>query len=97
MSNDAQSDALRRGREQVFVDWPEIVRTLCEQAKKGSYQHAKFLYDFAFTAPAKRVAHDKDQEDEELPGPSLADLVMERLNEFLVTEADAPPTMDADA
>jgi hypothetical protein len=80
-TSDTQSDPRRpnkaevfRQREQKILEaHPEIIDALIEQAKKGSYQHAKFLFDLVDTTPAKQA------EEESLPGPSLAEILLERL------------------
>ena len=78
-SNETQSayptaaEVFQRGREAVLDAYPDIIDALIAQAKKGSYQHAKFLFDLVDTAPAKQA------EEESLPGPSLAEILLERL------------------
>jgi len=44
---DAADQALNEARQDVVDALPEIVRSLIKKAKEGSYQHAKFLFDFA--------------------------------------------------
>lgn len=71
------SEVRSRCRQMVAANAPEITQKLIEKALEGSHQHAKFLFDFAFAEAAKG----KDDEDE-LPGPSLAEILLERLREF---------------
>ena len=85
MSTKNQSEALRECQNRILVAAPVITDALIEQAKKGSYQHAKFLFDLAFPPAPKSAAKDGD---EELPGPSLAETLLERLDHLL--EEDPP-------
>ena len=56
---------------------PEIVEALITAAKSGSCVHAKFLFDLAGAIPKVR----KEEDDEDVvPGPSLAEILMERLH-----------------
>lgn len=71
---DAADVALNDAREDVVTALPDIVRSLIEKAKEGSYQHAKFLFDFASSGPASDVA-DTAADD------SLAALLMKELKE----------------
>lgn len=61
----------------VLEHAPEITQALIDQAIEGSCQHAKFLFDFAFPPEPKR-----QDEEEELPGPSLAEILLARLEEL---------------
>jgi hypothetical protein len=87
-----QTDILHSARQRVWADWPEIVGALTEQAKQGSCTHAKFLYEFAFTTDAKCAS-----EEEELPGPSLAEILIEKLNEVLQEPEPADEALEPDA
>ena len=64
-------------REMVLESAPEITEALIKKAMEGSQQHAKFLFDFAFDAAPK----DADDEDD-LGGPSLAEILLERLRQL---------------
>ena len=72
-------------RERALQATPEIVDALIKQAKGGSYQHAKFLFEFV-QAEAPR-----EKEDDDLPGPSLAEILLERLQLIDPEDPDAPP------
>ena len=72
-----QSDIARQCREMVIERAPEITHALIDKAIEGSYQHAKFLFDFAFP-PAPKGS----DEEEELPGPSLAEILLASLAEL---------------
>jgi hypothetical protein len=61
-------------RKKIIEAAPEIADALIAQAKSGSCPHAKFLFDFADAIPEKP----KD-DDDDLPGPSLAEILLERL------------------
>lgn len=87
MPTKTQSEALRECQNRILVAAPVITDALIEQAKKGNYQHAKFLFDLAFP-PAPKSAP-KDGDEEELPGPSLAETLLERLDHLL--EEDPVP------
>ena len=71
-------------REKVLTAAPAIVDALIAKAAEGSYQHAKFLFDFANTAPVRQ----KDDEDD-IPGPSLAEILIERLKIIEAEDAAA--------
>ena len=87
MSTRTQSEALRECQNRILVAAPAITDALIEQAKKGSSQHAKFLFDLAFPPAPKAAA--KDGDEDELPGPSLAETLLARLDHLL--EEDPPP------
>ena len=72
-------------RKKVLVAAPAILDSLITKATEGSYQHAKFLFDLLEPAASKRAAKDDDVDD--LPGPSLAEMLIERLQ--LVETQDA--------
>ena len=55
----------------------EITQKLIDKAMEGSQQHAKFLFDFAFAD-----ARSTKEEDDDLPGPSLAEILLERLRQL---------------
>jgi hypothetical protein len=74
----------RECRERVWRAAPRIMDALIEQAGKGSCQHAKFLFDFAFAAAAQL----SEPEEEDLAGPSLAEILLERLDALM---KEAPP------
>ncbi len=76
MSSDHRhaADILRACREGVLKAAPDITDALIAKAREGSYQHAKFLFDLVTAALPKP----KD-EDDDLPGPSLAEILLERL------------------
>lgn len=69
-----KAEVFRQGEQKILQAHPKIVDALIEQARKGSYQHAKFLFDLVDAVPTRP----KD-DDGEVPGPSLAEIVMERL------------------
>lgn len=68
---DACSDAVLRVMKAV----PIILDKLIEQAKGGSYQHAKFLLDWAKIEPEYQRPSQKET------GPSLAQMLLDRLRE----------------
>jgi len=67
-------EALYRARNRVIEALPEIVTKLIDKAKEGSYQHAKFLLDFAGSGPADDSGADAHDD-------SLAALLMKELKE----------------
>jgi hypothetical protein len=71
---DAADGALEDARDEVVEALPEIVRSLINKAKEGSYQHAKFLFDFASSGSA--AGSDNADNDD-----SLAALLMKELKE----------------
>ncbi len=81
------SEVLDVCRENVLLAAIEIIDALIAKSKEGSYQHAKFLFDLLETTP-KRAA-DKDGDDD-LPGPSLAEMLIERLQLVDPQHAHAP-------
>lgn len=89
MSAKTQSDVLSQCREMVVEHAPEITQALIDKAIDGSYQHAKFLFDFAFPPAPKR-----SDEEEDLPGPSLAEILLASLAEL---EEDPTAESSADA
>lgn len=84
-----QSDVVPLCQELVAKNALEITQALIEKALEGSYQHAKFLFDMAFSA-AQKAAKGED----ELPGPSLAEILLERLREL---EEETEPEICAQA
>ncbi len=89
-STDAAGTILKQCREKVLANLPAITQAMIDQAADGSCPHAKFLFDLIDAAPAKENNND-------LPGPSLAEILMERLK--LVSPDDpaaqAPPDSEA--
>ena len=71
---DSADQALLDAREEVIDALPAIIHKLIEKAKEGSYQHAKFLFDFASSGPAAGSG-DTGADD------SLAALLMKELKE----------------
>lgn len=88
MSTKAQSEVLHACQEKILKAAPKITDRLIEQAEKGSYQHAKFLFDLALSASGKSA-----EKDDEVPGPPLADIILQRFGEFL----EMPPDDEEDA
>lgn len=85
-----RAQVLQTCRDRVLKAAPDIIDALIAQATKGSCAHAKFLFDLLETAPAKH----KDDEDD-LPGPSLAQILLERLQ--LLEEESASPVTESGA
>ena len=69
-----KAEVARQGEQLVIEAYPDILDALIAKAKEGSYQHAKLLFDLVDAAPSKP----KDDADD-LPGPSLAEILIERL------------------
>ena len=65
--------ALYEARDSVIRQMPLIIEAIIKKALDGSYQHAKFLLDFAGSEPAAQAAAG----DEE----SLAAMLMKELRE----------------
>jgi hypothetical protein len=78
-TSDAQSatlaSTLKECRQTVIDHLPAITQAMIDQAKDGSCQHAKFLFDLVNAIPAKAT----DDDDDDIPGPSLAEILLERL------------------
>ena len=88
MTNETQpevretAEVLRDCRTRVLTAAPEIMTALILKATEGSYQHAKFLFDL-LDAPAPQASG-----EEMVPGPSLAEILMERLQLVDMGEED---------
>jgi hypothetical protein len=68
------SDALLYGaREEVIREMPEIITKIIDQAKKGSYLHAKFLLEFASCEPGSAPVSGSEE--------SLAAMLLKELRE----------------
>jgi hypothetical protein len=80
--------AIRSGQEKVLAAAPEIFDALIAQAIKGSYQHAKFLFDLLDFAPDESLAED------DIPGPSLAEILLDRLQLMQTDPRRAVPDTD---
>jgi hypothetical protein len=65
--------ALYQARDRVIDEMPKIIDAIIKKALDGSYQHAKFLLDFAGSEPAAQAAGG----DEE----SLAAMLIKELRE----------------
>lgn len=90
MSNE-KNEVFRQGQQRVLDAYPEIIDALVAEAKEGSCQHAKFLFDLVQAAPEKK----RDQEDDDNPGPSLAEILLERLQ--TLEEEDAAARLSAES
>ena len=62
-------------RQNVIEHLPAITKAMIVQAEDGSCQHAKFLFDFVNVNPTTA----KDADEDDIPGPSLAEILLERL------------------
>ena len=72
--------ALTKGQQHVRSRELEIAQALTNCAiQSGSYQLAKFLFEYAELMPEKRA---RSEEEEELPGPSLAEMVLAKLRDM---------------
>jgi hypothetical protein len=71
---DHADEALCDARYEVIDALPAIVRKLIEKAKEGSYQHAKFLFDFASSGGGHDAGNSADDN-------SLAAFLMKELKE----------------
>ncbi len=91
MQSDRKTDVVAQCRDQVFEAAPEIIQALIAEAKRGSCPHAKFLFDFAEAIPPR----EKKDKDEERHGPSLAEVLLERLD--LMEPLDAAGPSEAEA
>jgi hypothetical protein len=80
-AEDACADAVERILEAV----PEILDAMIEKAKGGSQQHAKFLFDWAKLDPTFAS-------EEEESGPSLAQILLDKLREDTGESASAGTT-----
>jgi hypothetical protein len=80
-TEDACADAVERVLEAV----PEILDAMIEKAKGGSQQHAKFLFDWAKLDPTFTS-------EEEESGPSLAQMLLDKLLEDTGESASAGTT-----
>ncbi|HLH09178.1 MAG TPA: hypothetical protein VKW78_18215 [Terriglobales bacterium] len=69
---DACADAIER----VLAAFPDILDKMVEKAKEGSLQHAKFLFDWAKLEPSF-----PDEQTADCSGPSLAKMLLDRLQE----------------
>lgn len=85
MQSDKNKKTMAQCYEAIFNAAPDIVDALIGQAKSGSCPHAKFLFDLVEAIPAR----EKKEKDDDLPGPSLAEMLLERLQ--LVEGQDADP------
>lgn len=65
--------ALYEARHYVIAQMPQIINAIVKKALDGSYQHAKFLLDFAGSEPAAQSA----SADEE----SLAAMLLKELKD----------------
>jgi hypothetical protein len=79
------AQVMKECRQTIIEHLPVITKVMIGQAEEGSCQHAKFLFDLVDTAPAKPA------EEESLPGPSLAETLLERLQ--IVEAQDAAEEM----
>lgn len=70
----AVDEELYRARRKVIAALPDIVSKLIDKAKEGSYQHARFLLDFAGEGPSDESGADANDD-------SLAALLMKELKE----------------
>ena len=83
------------GRKAILRARPGIIRALLKQARQGSWQHAKFLFEYA------GVAHSDPPGQEAEPEQSLAALLLEKLQieteeqaaERRAREAASPPVL----
>jgi hypothetical protein len=82
------ADARREGVDTALSAYREIVDALVKQAKGGSCPHAKLVFELLERKMAKAAVED----DEEEEGPSLADIVLERLQ--LVAPPKRPDTTE---
>ncbi|MGH9523535.1 MAG: hypothetical protein ACRD3E_13495 [Terriglobales bacterium] len=76
-------DVVRQCQQMVVENAPEITAALIKKALEGSQQHAKYLFDFAFEAAPKQA-----DDDDDIPGPSLAEILLERLRQLEETEPE---------
>jgi hypothetical protein len=68
-------DEVRQQNNNRILDaYPEIIDAIIEQAKNGSYLHAKFLFEQLETP-----AVTKSDDDDSHSGPSLAEILLSRL------------------
>ncbi|HXE91300.1 MAG TPA: hypothetical protein VNK82_10095 [Terriglobales bacterium] len=80
-------EALQAAQQQVLRALPGIIAGLAEQSQT-SHQHARFLFEFAGLAPGVLPP--------EAAGPSLAEILLNRLEKLTVEEV-RPPAASADA
>lgn len=80
-TEDVCADAVERILEAV----PEILDAMIEKAKGGSQQHVKFLFDWAKLDPTFT-------NEEEESGPSLAQILLDKLREDTGESASASTT-----
>jgi len=71
LTDDACADAVER----VLRAVPDILDAMIEKARKGSQQHAKFLFEWAKLEP------NFVEEEEQRSRPSLAQILLDKLRE----------------
>ena len=80
------------GQKYVRKHERTILVALVEKAKEGSLPHAKFALEYAELMPEDEAT----KEEDELPGPSLAEMLLSKLavlEEQPGEEAGAPETV----
>jgi len=76
---------MKQCRQNILDRLPAITQAMINQAEDGSCPHAKFLFDVVSATQAKA----KDGDEHDITGPSLAELLLARL-ELLDEEHSGP-------
>jgi hypothetical protein len=81
---------MKQCRQTIVEHLPAITQALIDEAEGGSCPHAKFLFDVVNAIPTKAKVDD----DDDIPGPSLAEILLERLQEL---QEEQPGTLPESA